>query len=334
MNAKSVVFLGKDEVSVRPEPVRRPEANEILVRAEASLISTGTECICLGRLFSLGTHWDQWVKNYPFFPGYSLVGEVVAVGEGVTRFRGLERVAVRCGHRAYGTSDAARAIPVPRGLPAEQAAWFAMAVIAQNAVRKAEHRLGESVAVIGLGQLGQLVVQYARLLGARHVIAVDTSERRLEMALAHGATQTVCGTSAEAIDPVREETSGGPEIVYDVTGNSAVLPDALRMARRFGRVMILGDTGSPEEQRLTPDVIRRGIRVVGTHDSDPPLVSTDHAFWNHEEMAKLFFAYLKRGDMRVDDLITHRLRPEEAPEAYAMLRSNRSEAMGVVFDWT
>ena len=63
--------------------------------------------------------------------------------------------------------------PIPRGVTDEDATWFGLAKIAQNGVRRAEHRLGESVAVIGLGPVGQLVVQYLRLLGARHVIAID-----------------------------------------------------------------------------------------------------------------------------------------------------------------
>jgi len=51
-------------------------------------------------------------------------------------------------------------------------------------------------------------------------------------------------------------------------------------------------------------------------------------------MYRLFFTYVARGDMRVNDLITHRFTPQEAPQAYHMLRHDRSSAMGVVFDWT
>lgn len=51
-------------------------------------------------------------------------------------------------------------------------------------------------------------------------------------------------------------------------------------------------------------------------------------------MVELFFTYLQRGDMRVSDLITHRYSPQMAPESYRMLQTDRSEAMGVLFDWT
>jgi threonine dehydrogenase-like Zn-dependent dehydrogenase len=210
-----------------------------------------------------------------------------------------------------------------------------MATIAQNGVRRAEHRLGDAVAVIGLGLLGQLVVQYVRLLGARQVIAIDTAERRLQMARTHGATTTLALNVAQAREEVLALTEGmGVEVVYDVTGVAAVFGPALRLLRRFGRLVLLGDTGSPSDQHLVGEVIMKGLQIIGAHDSNSPPVSTDHTYWSSLRMADLFFAYLLRGDMRVSDLITHRYIPQDAPEAYRMLREERASAMGVIFDWT
>lgn len=334
MESLNIYFTGVNQVELRKEPVRDPAAGEVVIRANKTLISTGTEGICLGRLFEPGSHWDQWVK-YPFSPGYSMAGEIVAVGEGVTGFQVGDRVASRSPHRQYVVTGTARLAPIPAGISDEEATWFGLANIVQNAVRRAEHALGEAVVVIGLGLLGQLVVQYARLLGAREVIAIDTAQKRLEMAQAHGATAVIPRSVADAYEEVMRLTDGGgAEVVYDVTGNAAVLPAALPLVRRFGRLMILGDTGSPSSQHLTSDVIRRGLRIIGTHDIDPPPVSTDYAFWSHAQMTRLFFRYLLRGDMRVSDLITHRYHPTEAAEAYRMLREQRASAMGVVFDWT
>jgi hypothetical protein len=79
MQSRNIVFIGKDEVTVSTEVVREPGPGEVLIRAKKTLISTGTEGICLSRLFEAGSHWDRWVK-YPFYPGYSMVGQVAAVG--------------------------------------------------------------------------------------------------------------------------------------------------------------------------------------------------------------------------------------------------------------
>jgi threonine dehydrogenase-like Zn-dependent dehydrogenase len=205
----------------------------------------------------------------------------------------------------------------------------------QNGVRCAEQKLGETVVIIGLGLLGQLAVQYVRLLGAKLVIAIDLTERRLEMASAHGATVTLAMGVEEAREHVLRLTEGiGADVVYDVTGAAPVFSSALTLLRRFGRLVLLGDTGDPAQQHLTSDLITKGLSVIGAHDSNPPASSTDHAYWSKRRMVELFFTYLARGEMRVADLVTHCFSPLEAEEAYRLLREERASAMGVMFDWT
>jgi len=173
------------------------------------------------------------------------------------------------------------------------------------------------------------------LLGAQQVIAIDITERRLEMASAHGATVTLAMSVEEAWEPVLRVTDGvGADMVYDVTGAAPVFSSALTLLRRFGRLVLLGDTGDPTQQHLTGDLITKGLSAIGAHDSNPPARSTDHAYWSKRRMAELFFTYLSRGDMRVADLVTHRYSPLEAEKAYRMLREERASAMGVMFDWT
>lgn len=334
MQSLNVYFSEPNRVEVREEPVREPGPGEVRVRTRKTLISTGTESIVLAHLFEPRSHWDRWVK-YPFSPGYNLVGEVESVGPNVSDYRVGDRMAARAPHRQYVVLRADHLYPIPESVSEEDATWFGLANIVQNGVRRAQHTLGDAVVVIGLGILGQLVVQYVRLMGARAVIAIDTSTRRLEMARAHGATATLAMGAEEAREEVLRLTGGaGAEVVYDVTGNAAVFPHALGMVRRFGKLLLLGDTGMPSAQRLTPDVITRGVQIIGAHDSNPPPVSTDYAYWSHHKMAELFFLYLTRGEMRVSNLVTHRYSPAEAPKAYQMLREERANAMGVLFDWT
>jgi 2-desacetyl-2-hydroxyethyl bacteriochlorophyllide A dehydrogenase len=334
MQSLNVVFTGQDQVEVRDEPIGDPGTGEVLVRASKTLISTGTESIVLGRLFEAGSHWDRWVQ-YPFAPGYSMAGRVAAVGAGVRGVREGDRVAVRKPHHQYVVAAEGALTPIPDDVTDEDATWFGLAKIAQNGVRRAEHRLGDAVAVIGLGPVGQLVVQYVRLLGAQHVIAIDLAAPRLELARAHGATAVLHAGAGEARDEVLRLTDGlGADVVYDVTGAPAVFPTALRLLRRFGRLVLLGDTGTPTEQRLTGDVVTKGLHIIGAHDGNPPAESTDHAYWSSQRMAELFFTYLQRGDMHVRELITHRYTPAEAPRAYSLLRDQRATTMGVIFDWT
>ena len=334
MDSLNIYFLAEDTVAVQRHPVPEVSPDEILVQLQYSLISTGTECICLQRNYAPGTHWDQWVK-YPFQPGYSAVGIVAEVGGDVTAFAVGDRVALPVKHAQFAISAANRAVKIPEAVPDAAAAWFYLACIAQNAVRRAEHRLGDDVVVIGAGILGQLVVQYARLLGANRVIVIDSAPARLALAAAHGATHTLNMLSGDAEESIASLTQGRlADVVYDITGNAAVLPSAFPLARRFGKVLLLGDTGAPAEQRLTDDIIRRGVTLIGAHSSNPPPSASDYAHWTHEHMTELFFTYVARGQMRVEDLISHRYDPSNAADAYAMLTKDRSHAMGVLFDWT
>lgn len=336
MDSLNIIFTGENELEVRREPLAPLQSGQVLVEGSKSLISTGTECICLARNFAPGTHWDNWVK-YPFHPGYSHTGRVVEVGEGVEGVRVGDRVAARFAHRQFFTMSAHDVLLLPDGVSDEEGAWFALASIVQNGIRRAQLELGDVVVVIGLGLLGQLVVQYARLSGAREVIAIDTpaASGRLEMAKAHGATQILAMSADEAQDAVRDITEGRlADVVFDVTGHPAVFSAALGLARRFGKLLLLGDAGRPAQQCLTSDVISRGVRIFGAHDGDAPPDATDYHFWTRNNMSRLFFDYVARKQMRVEDLISHRFSPVEARQAYALLLTDRASAMGVIFDWT
>jgi threonine dehydrogenase-like Zn-dependent dehydrogenase len=288
----------------------------------------------LGRKFSPGTHYDTWVK-YPFRPGYSHVGRISAVGEGVAEFKIGDRVATRGPHTSVAQVKAIHAVRIPDAVSEDDATWTALGKIAQIGVRAAEHRMGDSVVVIGLGLVGQLALQYVRLMGASQIIAIDPATMRLEMAKAHGATTTLAMPANEALAEVKRLTNDrGARVVYDVTGHHAVFPEALRLTADHGRLVLLGDSGTPELQHLTPDVIRRGLTIVGAHDRHAPADPTPGIEWDARRVFELFLNYLARGQMRVSDLVTHRLKPDQAAEAYTMLDKQRDKAMGVMFEWT
>lgn len=334
MESLNIVFTGQNQVETRREAVPALQSGQILVAGSKSLISTGTECICLARNFAPGTHWDNWVK-YPFYPGYSHTGRVVEVASDVSSIKAGDRIAAHVRHRQYFVADARDVLPLPDGVSDEEASWFALASIVQNGIRRAELELGDTVVIIGLGLLGQLAVQYARLSGAREVIAIDVAPIRLEMARTHGATHVLEMGVADAKERVREITKNRlADVVFDVTGHPAVFPHALGLARRFGKLLLLGDAGTPSQQCLTSDVMTRGVRIIGAHDNDAPPVASDYHFWTRDNMSALFFDYVARGQMRVDDLISHRFSPLEADKAYQFLMQDRSQAMGVIFDWS
>jgi len=332
MKSLVVTFTSPRTVELREHDVPDPGPGEILVRTVASLVSTGTEGLCLEGDFDLDSRWASATK-YPQTPGYSNVGRVLKVGRGVAGLAEGDRVFTTASHRQFAlvAADHPKSAKLPDHTADDDATWSWLAVVTQTGVRRAEHDMGETAAVLGLGPLGQLVVQYLRLAGLRAVLAIDPVQARLAVAAAHGASACFCGSAADAADFVAQHADGqGAHAVYDVTGHDAVFPLALKLARTLGTVVVVGDAPHPSRQHLTHDVVRRQLKIVGTqNDFLPP----HHGEWTAARQIPLFYHYLHTGQMRVADLVSHRFAPTEAAEAYALLRENRGQTLGVVFRW-
>jgi 2-desacetyl-2-hydroxyethyl bacteriochlorophyllide A dehydrogenase len=333
MNRHCIIFTGKNQLEIVDEPLPELKPGEILIETNRSMISTGTELICLHRNFSPNTHWDNWVK-YPFHAGYLTAGRVIAVADDVKDWKVGDRAAARGNHASVNAVWANRCVKIPDALSDDEACWMGLGRITQVGARRAEQALGDDVVIIGLGLLGQLICQYARIAGAGNVIAIDLAPKRIEFAKSHGATHTLAMSAADALKQVEEMTGGRrADIVYDITGFAPVLATALPLARSFGKVILLGDTGTPGGQSLTSDVVARGVKIIGAHDGYPPPEYAADRPWPGPRMHELFFTYLVRGQMRVKDLITHRYKPDQARDAYDMLTNDRAMAMGVIFEW-
>ena len=333
MQSLNIVFTGPQKAEVREEALADPSPGQVTVQTRVSLMSIGTESWCYRGEFDSDTGWASWV-THPFYPGYSNVGVVAKVGDGVTRLAEGDRVFTTSNHRQFFNVDAARAdvVKLPDALSDEEGSWTKLATITQTGVRHAEHSLGDAAVTIGLGPIGQLVTQYLRVLGLRQILAIDVAPQRLDAAVAHGATECFRGAAAEAKDFVAERTEGRlADVVYDLTGHYSVLPLALRLVRDFGALVLLGDSPHPSRQCLAPDLLTRQIRIQGSHNEKLP---PRHAFWTFPRQAALFHQYVAEGRMAMADLVSHRFRPQEAQRVYQDLQTDRSGVMGAVFDWS
>ena len=326
MNAQRLVFPGKQKVLLEDFDPGQPSAGQVLVRTHLSLMSTGTENIVFNRLFEPGTHWDNWVK-YPFYPGYAMVGVVEEVGASVTLKVG-QRVAYRTGHRSHHVLSADGCYPIPDNVPFEHAAWFALAKITFHGAQAAGYTLGDSVLIIGAGPIGQMSIRWARAAGVANILVVDTAKSRLPLAKAGGATALIEKSITEAREAILAAGGGQlPRVVIDGTGNAAVFEAALGLAASFGRVVVLGDTGAPAQQRLTPDVITRGLTITGAHDGH------NTATWNDTTINRLFFSLAASGRFPLEGLTSHIFAPDQCAEAYLTANRDRASTMGLIFDW-
>ena len=326
--AQRFVFTEKQKVILEPFELAPLADDEVRVRIAFSLMSTGTENIVFNRLFEPGSHFDNWVK-YPFYPGYTGAGTVEEIGKDVTKLKVGDRVVLRARHSSHSTAKETSCYKLPDSIPFEQGAWFGLAKITFHGARRAEYKIGDSVMVIGAGPIGQMTIRWAHALGAASIIAVDGFPKRLALAKSGGATATIGKPIEQAKEEILAAGNGAaPRVVIDSTGNAAVLTAALGTVANFGSVILMGDTGFPQDQHLTKDVLTRGLSIIGVHDSH------NTPEWHEKTVSELFFNYITSGRMNMEGLATHFFKPELCMEAYAVANRDRASTMGILIDWT
>ncbi len=306
------------------------------LRAETicTLISTGTELAnYAGITTDRAAMGDDWTAA-PYYPGYSYVGVVRAVGEGVAGIAVGDRV---CGHGPHAAAALLRpdqVAVVPEAVTDAQAAFVTLLIITMNGVRLAKIALGERVVSVGLGLIGNLAAQLAHANGALPVAGTDLiAERR--------AYAEECGLLA--LDPAAPDfdaevaalTEGaGFDIVFEATGSPGGLAPALQLAGEFARVIALGSTrGLVREFDLYGDVHRPGVTIIGAHLMTHPDAPNFANRWTMGANRMVALSLLAEGRVNVDSLISHREPADHAPDLFALLADHRAEAMGVLLDW-
>jgi threonine dehydrogenase-like Zn-dependent dehydrogenase len=172
-------------------------------------------------------------------------------------------------------------------------------------------------------------VRWARALGARHVVVVDPVAQRLPYAIAGGATTVIAAPAGEAGPAVKAACGGAaPRVVIDSTGHAGVFAAVLGLVADRGRVVVLGDTGSPASQKLTSDVITRGLTITGAHDCH------NDAQWDNHSICSYLFNLVEGGRFPLAGLISDVFAPGKCVEAYAAANARRGDTMGICFDWT
>lgn len=325
--SRRLIMPATREVLIEEFEPPRPLPGEVRVKALCSLLSTGTELTVFNQRFAEGTHWEQYAQ-LPHRPGYSMIGEVELTGPEVDWPPVGQRVAIRRAHASHHIVPAEACSPVPDQLDCEEAVWFALAKIAFRGAQAAGYRLGDHVMIIGAGPIGQMTVRWAHASGAWPITVIDAIEERLDLARRGGATSVIAKPLVQLVDEGEfGDNAQKPSVILDTTGNASVFASALRVAAPFGRVVLLGDTGMPQEQHMTSDVIRRGLTVTGASDMQV------RNGWKQRQIDALFFHFAIAGRFSLDGLISHVFRPEESGQAYELADSHRGQTMGILFDW-
>ena len=169
---------------------------------------------------------------------------------------------------------------------------------------------GATVVVFGAGMVGLGAVVGARLQGAGRIIAVDLSERRLDLARQHGATDTWTGGS-DVVQRVLEETGGfGADYTFEATGNVSVMRQAVESARiGWGKACMCGVAGRGETLEIVPRYLITGRQVLG---------ASFGGVSGRDQVPRLVDRYLA-GDIDVDSFISHRLTLDQVNEGFELM---------------
>ena len=318
-----VIFPERGRVQLQGFEVRSPDAGEVRVCTQYSLMSIGTETTILHCKYDPGTHFAARFSFPQLKTGVQAIGTIEAVGAGVTDFREGDRIFMRMAHTSHWTLTASQCSPVPDHVDQKNACWCGLAKTAFRAAHAAPFALGGNVLIIGAGPVGQMAIRWARAAGVAMIAVVDLSALRLKLAAAGGATDCLQGElnvlRNAQLDSIRAD---GFDVVVDTTGNAAVFSQALGTVALFGKLVLLGDSGYPSRQCLTSDLMTKGLTVVATHDHH------DRDGWTQRRIDALFFERVSAGTFPLEGLITHEFSPAACEEAYALASDRREEAVG------
>ena len=330
-------FSAPNKVETIERPIVRPGAGQVLIESSRSLISPGTEISMLSqRGVYKGSVWESAWDGSPAVPGYMNVGTVIETGKDIDK-KWLGRKVVSCtNHSAYNTADFAQAAlkPVRDGITDETAVFSVFAEIALNGVRRARLTLGETVVVYGLGIIGNLAVQLARIGGASKVIAVDTSDFRLGVLPAAPDVIKVNPLKQDVKDAVSGATKGRmADVVFEVTGVASLIPKELEILRKQGKFIVLSSPRGKTELDFHDLCNAPSFEIIGAHNMSHPAVATLDNQWTCGRDVELFQDLAADGRIDAVRMITHRVKYTDAPKMYDMLLKGADGVLGVVFEW-
>ena len=361
---KQVLRKGLKSIVVEevPDPLLQPY--HVLVRPAYSLISSGTETASLhtdGVVAELRHNPSHLQKiaavakiNGPVRTfaevkakfseyavlGYSGAGIVAQVHPTVSDIGVGQRVAFGgegSGHGETVLAGRNLVVPVPGDVDLQHATFATLGSIALHAVRIASLGLGETVAVIGLGLVGQLVAQLARLQGAS-VVAIDLKAERIELASQLGADHAI---PAEAAGEIRSRTGGrGADcvIIAAAAKSSAPCLQALDICADRGRLVVVGAVpiDFPWHEMYLKEIKLYMSRAYGPGSYDPAYEKGGQDYpisyvrWTENRNMAEFLRLVRIGKVNVERLVTHQYEITEAAAAYRTILDPEARSLAVL----
>lgn len=343
--ARALILNAPRELAFDEQPDTPLGADEVRIRTLYSGISAGTELTQYRgtnpfmhrqfdeaqRLFvdADGPSWPWPVRNL----GYEESGEIVEVGSGVTDLKVGQRLYGTWNHRTHhvATAEYARDRLLPEGADPRIGIFSHIGAVALNGVHDANIRIGDVVAVFGLGVPGQIVAQAARASGAK-VIVVDPDADRRAMAIRLGAHIAI--EAKGAAEEIKRLTNGrGADSCIEVSGAAPALSEAIRAAAYNARVVAQGFfQGEIAGLRLGEEFHHNRIQLICSQISG---VAPEASYrWTKPRLWRTAVELQHDGILDLIPLITHQAPFEEAPALFEQLDKGAPGMLQAMLEFT
>ncbi|NTV47700.1 MAG: Gfo/Idh/MocA family oxidoreductase, partial [Chlorobiales bacterium] len=361
-------------IKIKSVPVPALKPGMVLVRNRFSLISAGTERtkVEMGKKSLLGKAMAQPEQvrlvlkqmketgiqttlerafnklNTDSAMGYSSAGVVVEVADDVSEFRVGDKVA--CAGAGYASHAEFIVVPknlcakVPEGVEFDEAAYTTLGAIAMQGLRQASPTLGETIVVVGLGLLGQILVQLLNANGCR-VIGIDISPDALKLAKEHGCDLPLSRLQEGIHDQIKTFTDGfgvDAVIITASTKQNDPVEFAADIMRDRGRVVMVGVTGMdlPRNPYYMKELEFKLSRSYGAgrYDTNYEEKGIDYPIgyvrWTENRNMQSFLQLVAEKKVRLDRVTTHKFPIEQGEDAYKLVSGEVKERyIGILLDY-
>lgn len=344
---KAAYLPGNSTVVLKDVEIPEPGHGEVLIKMKSSTIC-GSDIRAIYR-----EHLGKGPEGYQDkICGHEPSGQIVKCGPGLRRFKEGDRVIIYhisgCGvcndcrrgymisctspyRRAYGwqrdggmaeymLAEEKDLVLLPDSLTYTDGAQVACGF---GTVYEGLEKIGisgnDAVLVVGLGPVGLASCMLAKAMGAQMVIGVDTVQERIDIAVEKGLVDHAFQSDAGALQKIRDLTGGnGVERSVDCSGNTYGRQLAIRAARKWGKIVFLGEGGTVEFNP-SPDIIHDQKTIYGSWVTN---------IWRMEELVER----IVRWGIHPEELVTNRFTLDKASEGFALMAEGKCGKVAIVYD--
>ncbi|MNZ60794.1 Sorbitol dehydrogenase [compost metagenome] len=339
---EAAVMVQPLDIEIQHIPIPVPKEDEALVKV-----------YCIGVCGSDVHYYEhgrigRYVVEKPIILGHELAGEVVAIGEKVANVAVGDRVAVEpgvtCGRCDYCKSGRYNLCPdvvfmatppvdgawaeyvavrsdflfkLPDSVSYEQGALLEPLSVGLHAMNRAKVTPADRLLVTGLGPIGLLAIQAAKVFGVSEIYATDIVPFRQQLAREMGVTEVIDPMREDAKERIAELTGGkGVTVVVESSGNARAIADAVRTVRRGGRIVLVGMPAASEIPLDINAIIDAEIDMLG--------------LFRYANTYPGAIQALSRPQLDIERVITHKYALKDAKEAVEMARTQKDTSIKIM----